>query len=40
MTTNGILLDKLAAAGCGLNVNISIDTLDADKFHRITRGPP
>jgi len=40
MTTNGILLDKLAAplAAAGLKrVNISIDTLDAEKFHRITR---
>lgn len=40
MTTNGLLLDKLARplAEAGLTrVNISIDTLDADKFHRITR---
>lgn len=40
MTTNGLLLDKLAQplASAGLRrVNISIDTLDADKFHRITR---
>ena len=40
MTTNGILLDKLAQplAEAGLTrVNISIDTLDPDKFHRITR---
>jgi cyclic pyranopterin phosphate synthase len=40
MTTNGILLDKLAQplADAGLKrVNISIDTLDPDKFHRITR---
>jgi cyclic pyranopterin phosphate synthase len=40
MTTNGILLDKLAQplADAGLKrVNISIDTLDADKFHQITR---
>ncbi|MBK8796907.1 MAG: GTP 3',8-cyclase MoaA [Anaerolineales bacterium] len=40
MTTNGILLDKLAwpLAAAGLKrVNISIDTLDAEKFHRITR---
>lgn len=40
MTTNGILLDKLAQplAEAGLKrVNISIDTLDADKFHEITR---
>ncbi|OUC05019.1 molybdenum cofactor biosynthesis protein MoeA, partial [Litorilinea aerophila] len=40
MTTNGILLDKLARplAEAGLKrVNISIDTLNPDKFHRITR---
>jgi GTP 3',8-cyclase len=40
MTTNGILLDKLARplADAGLSrVNISLDTLDAEKFHRITR---
>jgi len=40
MTTNALLLDKLAQplAAAGLKrVNISIDTLDADKFHRITR---
>lgn len=40
MTTNAILLDKLARplAEAGLKrVNISIDTLDAEKFHRITR---
>lgn len=40
MTTNGILLDKLAQplADAGLQrVNISIDTLDPDKFHKITR---
>lgn len=40
MTTNGILLDKLAEplAQAGLDrVNISIDTLHPDKFHRITR---
>jgi cyclic pyranopterin phosphate synthase len=40
MTTNGVLLDKLAQplAEAGLRrVNISIDTLDPDKFHRITR---
>ncbi len=40
MTTNAILLDKLAQplAEAGLKrVNISIDTLDAEKFHRITR---
>ncbi len=41
MTTNGILLDYLAAdlARVGLRrVNISLDTLDAEKFRRITRG--
>jgi len=40
MTTNALLLDKLAQplADAGLRrVNISIDTLDADKFHKITR---
>src|SRR5690606_36347811 len=40
MTTNGILLDKLAQplAEAGLRrVNISLDTLDPDKFNRITR---
>jgi GTP 3',8-cyclase len=40
MTTNAILLDKLAQplAEAGLRrVNISIDTLDGDKFHKITR---
>ncbi len=40
MTTNGILLDELAAplAEAGLTrVNISLDTVDAEKFHRITR---
>ncbi len=40
MTTNAILLDKLAQplAEAGLQrVNISIDTLDGEKFHRITR---
>jgi cyclic pyranopterin phosphate synthase len=40
MTTNGILLDKLAQplADAGLSrVNISLDTLDAEKFHNITR---
>ncbi len=41
MTTNGILLDKLAAplAQAGLKrVNISLDTLDPEKYTRITRG--
>ena len=40
MTTNGLLLDKLAAplAEAGLKrVNISIDTLDPKKFRHITR---
>ena len=40
MTTNGLLLDKLAAplAKAGLQrVNISIDTLDQGKFKKITR---
>lgn len=40
MTTNALLLDKLAGplAEAGLKrVNISIDTLDAAKFHQITR---
>src|SRR5512146_686509 len=40
MTTNGVLLGKLAAplAEAGLRrVNVSIDTLDADKFKRLTR---
>jgi len=40
MTTNGVLLSKLAGplADAGLQrVNISIDTLDPEKFHRLTR---
>lgn len=40
MTTNGVLLGQLAAplAAAGLRrVNISIDTLDPEKFHQITR---
>lgn len=41
MTTNGILLAKnaesLKQAGLG-RVNISLDTLDADKYRKITRG--
>jgi GTP 3',8-cyclase len=40
MTTNGILLDKLAQPlkDAGLHrVNVSIDTVDPDRFHRITR---
>ncbi|WP_432665914.1 GTP 3',8-cyclase MoaA [Wukongibacter baidiensis] len=41
MTTNGILLKKYARElkDAGLNrVNISIDTLDKDKYEKITRG--
>src|SRR3970282_1759008 len=41
MTTNGILLESLAAdvARAGLRrVNVSLDTLDPQKFGRITRG--
>jgi len=40
MTTNGILLPRLAhpLAGAGLQrVNISLDTLDPEKFNRLTR---
>jgi cyclic pyranopterin phosphate synthase len=40
MTTNGVLLQKLAGplAAAGLErVNISLDTLDPDKFKRMTR---
>lgn len=40
MTTNGILLSRLARplAEAGLQrVNVSIDTLNPEKFHRITR---
>lgn len=40
MTTNGVLLKKLAGplAEAGLKrVNVSIDTLDPEKFHRLTR---
>lgn len=40
MTTNGVLLSRLAQplAQAGLQrVNISIDTLDPEKFHRLTR---
>lgn len=40
MTTNGVLLGRMAQplAEAGLKrVNISIDTLDAEKFHKITR---
>ena len=41
MTTNGILLPGMAAAlkTAGLNrVNISLDTLDPEKYRKITRG--
>lgn len=41
LTTNGFLLERMAAelAEAGLNrVNVSLDTLDAEKFHAITRG--
>ena len=41
LTTNAMLLEKLAQplADAGLKrVNVSLDTLDADKFKRITRG--
>lgn len=40
MTTNGILLDKLAQPlkDAGLQrVNVSIDTIDPERFHKITR---
>jgi len=40
MTTNAVLLDKLAAplAEAGLRrVNVSVDTLDPERFHQITR---
>src|SRR5512147_229649 len=40
MTTNGVLLSKLARPlkDAGLQrVNVSIDTLDPEKFHRLTR---
>jgi GTP 3',8-cyclase len=40
MTTNGLLLDRLAGplADAGLQrVNVSIDTLDPDKFKKLTR---
>ena len=42
LTTNGFLLDKLAGplAEAGLTrINVSVDTLDHDKFHWITRRP-
>ena len=41
MTTNGILLSQFAQelAGAGLQrVNVSLDTMNAKKFHTITRG--
>lgn len=41
MTTNGLLLDELAhpLAAAGLRrINVSLDTLDPDRFSRITRG--
>lgn len=41
MTTNGLLLEHLAAplAKAGLRrVNVSLDAMDPEKFHRITRG--
>ena len=41
MTTNGILLTEYAAplAAAGLmRVNVSLDTLDPDKFRHVTRG--
>lgn len=40
LTTNGMLLERLAAplAEAGLSrVNVSLDTLDPEKFHRLTR---
>jgi cyclic pyranopterin phosphate synthase len=40
MTTNGVLLSRLAQplAEAGLQrVNVSLDTLDPEKFHRLTR---
>jgi len=41
MTTNGLLLDRFAGplADAGLHrVNVSLDTVDADRFREITRG--
>ncbi|MCF6170843.1 MAG: GTP 3',8-cyclase MoaA [Bacteroidales bacterium] len=41
MTTNGILLEKYAAdlAAAGLKrVNVSLDTLDPEKYNKLTRG--
>jgi len=40
LTTNGSQLSRFAAelADCGVKrINVSLDTLDAEKFHRITR---
>jgi cyclic pyranopterin phosphate synthase len=40
LTTNGSQLSRYAAelADCGVRrINVSLDTLDSDKFHRITR---
>ena len=40
LTTNGSQLSRFAAelADCGVRrINVSMDTLDADKFHQITR---
>src|SRR3954470_23880248 len=40
LTTNGSQLSRFAAelADCGVKrINVSLDTLDADKFHKITR---
>ncbi|KQZ13402.1 cyclic pyranopterin phosphate synthase MoaA [Mesorhizobium sp. Root554] len=40
LTTNGSQLSRFAAelADCGIKrINVSLDTLDADKFHQITR---
>jgi GTP 3',8-cyclase len=41
ITTNGLLLERMASElkEAGLNrINVSLDTLEADKFARITRG--
>lgn len=41
LTTNGILLDRMAGAlaEAGLNrINVSLDTLNPERFQRITRG--
>jgi cyclic pyranopterin phosphate synthase len=38
MTTNGLLLDRLARPLAGLSrVNVSIDTLDQERFRKLTR---